>query len=153
MRNPSSPVCLRLPVPDWSLFPLFAGLEAQDMAPAAPISTQSSIIRYSVRVVLVGVATLLVSTLPLWSFKNFKVPSAYVLPIAARHRSVRCGAGGRPLGGTRGRRIDLPGYAAAQPAQLSSTCATAAEGTDPVGIDQSRVLVADEAGMLRQAIV
>ena len=31
--------------------------------------------------VLVGTATLLVSTLPVWSFKNFKVPAQYVLPL------------------------------------------------------------------------
>ena len=31
--------------------------------------------------VLVGTALLLVSTLPIWSFKNFKVPSEYVLPL------------------------------------------------------------------------
>jgi CDP-diacylglycerol--serine O-phosphatidyltransferase len=31
--------------------------------------------------VLVGGAMLLVSTLPVWSFKNFKVPSNYVLPL------------------------------------------------------------------------
>ena len=30
---------------------------------------------------LVGTATLLVSTLPVWSFKNFKVPSQLVLPL------------------------------------------------------------------------
>jgi CDP-diacylglycerol--serine O-phosphatidyltransferase len=31
--------------------------------------------------VLVGTALLLVSTLPVWSFKNFKVPHEYVLPL------------------------------------------------------------------------
>jgi CDP-diacylglycerol--serine O-phosphatidyltransferase len=31
--------------------------------------------------VLIGTALLLVSSLPVWSFKNFKVPSQYVLPI------------------------------------------------------------------------
>ena len=30
---------------------------------------------------LIGTALLLVSTLPIWSFKNFKVPSEYVLPL------------------------------------------------------------------------
>ena len=30
---------------------------------------------------LAGVAVLCVSTLPIWSFKNFKVPTAAVLPI------------------------------------------------------------------------
>src|SRR6201999_3301106 len=31
--------------------------------------------------VLIGSALLLVSTLPIWSFKNFKVPAEYVLPM------------------------------------------------------------------------
>ena len=31
--------------------------------------------------VLIGTAFLLVSTLPVWSFKNFKVPHEYVLPL------------------------------------------------------------------------
>ena len=31
--------------------------------------------------VLAGTALLLVSTLPVWSFKNFKVPAEYVLPL------------------------------------------------------------------------
>jgi CDP-diacylglycerol--serine O-phosphatidyltransferase len=30
---------------------------------------------------LVGTSVLLVSTLPVWSFKNFKVPAEYVLPL------------------------------------------------------------------------
>ena len=30
---------------------------------------------------LVGTALLLVSTLPVWSFKNFKVPREYALPL------------------------------------------------------------------------
>jgi CDP-diacylglycerol--serine O-phosphatidyltransferase len=30
---------------------------------------------------LAGTAFLLVSTLPVWSFKNFKVPHEYVLPL------------------------------------------------------------------------
>jgi len=29
----------------------------------------------------VGTAALLVSSLPVWSFKNFKVPAEYVLPL------------------------------------------------------------------------
>ena len=33
-----------------------------------------------VAVVLIGSALLLVSTLPVWSFKNFKVPTRFVLP-------------------------------------------------------------------------
>jgi CDP-diacylglycerol--serine O-phosphatidyltransferase len=31
--------------------------------------------------VLLATALMLVSTLPIWSFKNFKVPSEYVLPL------------------------------------------------------------------------
>lgn len=31
--------------------------------------------------VLVGVALLCVSTLPVWSFKNFKIPTANILPL------------------------------------------------------------------------
>ncbi len=34
-----------------------------------------------VALVLVGTALLLVSTLPVWSFKNFKVPREYALPL------------------------------------------------------------------------
>jgi CDP-diacylglycerol--serine O-phosphatidyltransferase len=31
--------------------------------------------------VLIGAAFLSISTLPVWSFKNFKVPAEYVLPV------------------------------------------------------------------------
>ncbi len=62
-----------------ALFPLFVGLEAQALgwnwllaAARFPLFTAA---------VLVGTAGLLVSTLPVWSFKNFKVPSHYVLPL------------------------------------------------------------------------
>ena len=34
-----------------------------------------------VAVMLIGTSVLLVSTLPVWSFKNFKVPSEYVLAL------------------------------------------------------------------------
>jgi len=34
-----------------------------------------------VALVLIGTAILLVSTVPVWSFKNFKVPAEYVLPL------------------------------------------------------------------------
>ena len=34
-----------------------------------------------VAAVLVGSGVLLVSTLPVWSFKNFKVPTGYILPM------------------------------------------------------------------------
>ena len=61
------------------LFPLFAGLEAREWGwPRLYLVMQSPLF---CAVVLIGGATLLVSTLPVWSFKNFKVPSAYVLPL------------------------------------------------------------------------
>lgn len=61
------------------LFPLFMGLEAQEWGWPRLYAT----VHYPlfVAVVLIGAATLLVSTLPVWSFKNFKVPSALVLPL------------------------------------------------------------------------
>ena len=62
-----------------ALFPLFLGLEAKslgldgllDLALFPPFTAA----------VLIGTALLLVSTLPVWSFKNFKVPAEYVLPV------------------------------------------------------------------------
>lgn len=62
-----------------ALFPMFLGLEAEQQGwgrvwAFAHFPLVSA-------VVLVGVAMLLVSTLPVWSFKNFKVPAAYVLPL------------------------------------------------------------------------
>lgn len=61
-----------------ALFPLSLGLEGRSMGwqwleNAAHHPLLSA-------VVLVATAALLVSTLPVWSFKNFKVPSHYVLP-------------------------------------------------------------------------
>jgi CDP-diacylglycerol--serine O-phosphatidyltransferase len=62
-----------------ALFPLFLGLEAD--------KTRLIWLRESVGyplfsgTVLVAVALLCVSTLPVWSFKNFKVPTANVLPL------------------------------------------------------------------------
>jgi CDP-diacylglycerol--serine O-phosphatidyltransferase len=62
-----------------ALFPLFLGLEAQTLglnwlleAAQFPLFCAG---------VLIGTSLLLVSTLPIWSFKNFKVPSEYVLPL------------------------------------------------------------------------
>ncbi len=62
-----------------ALFPLFMGLEAQNLGWTHLLS----IVRHPLfcAVVLVGTATLLVSNLPVWSFKNFKVRSEYVLPV------------------------------------------------------------------------
>ncbi len=62
-----------------ALLPLFLWLEAQEqgwvrLADAA----QHPLF---VAVMLIGTSVLLVSTLPVWSFKNFKVPSEYVLAL------------------------------------------------------------------------
>ena len=62
-----------------ALFPLFLGLEAQAVhADWLLTIARSNIMNAGV---LIGTAVLLVSTLPVWSFKNFKVPSSYVLPL------------------------------------------------------------------------
>jgi len=62
-----------------ALFPLFVGLEADRLhlvwlraVVGFPLFTGA---------VLVAAALLCVSTLPVWSFKNFKVPTAGVLPL------------------------------------------------------------------------
>ena len=62
-----------------ALFPLFLGLEAESLG----WTWLANVARYPLfcAVVLIGTALLLVSTLPIWSFKNFKVPSEYVLPL------------------------------------------------------------------------
>jgi CDP-diacylglycerol--serine O-phosphatidyltransferase len=62
-----------------ALFPLFLGLEAREMG----WSHVLAIVAFPgvCAAVLVGTALLLVSTLPVWSFKNFKVPAEYVLPM------------------------------------------------------------------------
>jgi CDP-diacylglycerol--serine O-phosphatidyltransferase len=61
------------------LFPLFLWLEAQEQG----MDWLLAAARFPLfcGAVLVGTAMLLVSTLPVWSFKNFKVPSEYVLPL------------------------------------------------------------------------
>jgi CDP-diacylglycerol--serine O-phosphatidyltransferase len=62
-----------------ALFPLFLGLEAQDLG----LTWLQNAAHHPLlcAAVLLGTAMLLVSTLPIWSFKNFKVPSEYVLPL------------------------------------------------------------------------
>jgi CDP-diacylglycerol--serine O-phosphatidyltransferase len=62
-----------------ALFPLFLGLEAQSMG----WTWLLHVARFPLFCagVLAGTALLLVSTLPVWSFKNFKVPAEYVLPL------------------------------------------------------------------------
>lgn len=62
-----------------ALFPLFLGLEAEQHGWEAVLA----IARFPLlpALVLVGTAALSVSALPVWSFKNFKIPSQYVLPL------------------------------------------------------------------------
>jgi CDP-diacylglycerol--serine O-phosphatidyltransferase len=60
------------------LFPLFLGLEANTLG--WPWLVQVARFPLLCAAVLIGTALLLVSTLPVWSFKNFKVPAEYVLP-------------------------------------------------------------------------
>jgi CDP-diacylglycerol--serine O-phosphatidyltransferase len=62
-----------------ALFPLFLGLEGSSLG----LEWLSESARYPLlcAAVLIGTAVLMVSTLPIWSFKNFKVPSEYVLPL------------------------------------------------------------------------
>ena len=61
------------------MFPLFLGLEGQSLGWDWLVAFSQS--PFFVGPMLVGTALLLVSTLPIWSFKNFKVPSGYVLPL------------------------------------------------------------------------
>ena len=60
------------------LFPLFVGLEAKSLGWDGLLAMA----KYPLlpAIVLMGTALLLVSTLPVWSFKNFKIPSQFVLP-------------------------------------------------------------------------
>jgi CDP-diacylglycerol--serine O-phosphatidyltransferase len=62
-----------------ALFPLFVGLEA-DRLHLVWLREMVGFPLFS-GAVLVGVALLCVSTLPVWSFKNFKIPTANVLPL------------------------------------------------------------------------
>jgi CDP-diacylglycerol--serine O-phosphatidyltransferase len=61
------------------LFPLFLGLEGRVME----WQWLEAFARHPMvsAISLIGTAALLVSTLPVWSFKNFKVPTPYVLPL------------------------------------------------------------------------
>jgi CDP-diacylglycerol--serine O-phosphatidyltransferase len=61
------------------LFPLFLGLEGQAMGWDWLVAVSQ--FPPFVAAMLVGTALLLVSTLPVWSFKNFKVPSGFALPL------------------------------------------------------------------------
>ncbi|MBV9249957.1 MAG: phosphatidylcholine/phosphatidylserine synthase [Acetobacteraceae bacterium] len=62
-----------------ALFPLFLGLEAKSLGWSTLLAVTHSPLFCAL--VLAGTALLLVSTIPVWSFKNFKVPSEYVLPL------------------------------------------------------------------------
>jgi CDP-diacylglycerol--serine O-phosphatidyltransferase len=62
-----------------ALLPLIIGLEAQHVGADWLLSAISSPIVCGP--VLVGAGLLCISTLPIWSFKNFKVPAEYVLPL------------------------------------------------------------------------
>ena len=62
-----------------ALFPLFVGLEAQSLG--WDWLLQASQFPVFCALLLIGTALLLVCTLPIWSFKNFKIPSEYVLPL------------------------------------------------------------------------
>ncbi len=62
-----------------ALFPLFLGLEGQDLGLPWLVAIARNPLFCAT--VLTGAALLLVSTLPVWSFKNFKVPKNLVLPL------------------------------------------------------------------------
>lgn len=61
------------------LFPVFLGLEAQKLQWDFLIEIAHS--QILTLVMLVTTSFLLVSTIPIWSFKNFKIPTTYVLPL------------------------------------------------------------------------
>ncbi len=62
-----------------ALFPLFVGLEADKIH----LIWLRSVVGFPLFTggILAGVAVLCISTLPIWSFKNFKIPTAAVLPL------------------------------------------------------------------------
>jgi CDP-diacylglycerol--serine O-phosphatidyltransferase len=62
-----------------ALFPIFLGLEADSLG----LESFAAISRHPLfcAPILVGTAALLVSSIPVWSFKNFKVPAEFVLPL------------------------------------------------------------------------
>ena len=62
-----------------ALFPVFLGLEAKSEG----FDQLAAITHHPLfcAPILVGTAALLVSSLPVWSFKNFKVPAEFVLPL------------------------------------------------------------------------
>jgi CDP-diacylglycerol--serine O-phosphatidyltransferase len=62
-----------------ALLPVFLGLEGNALGVGWLVGAARSPALCAP--VLVGTALLCVSTLPIWSFKNFKVPAQYVLPV------------------------------------------------------------------------
>nr|WP_237938322.1 phosphatidylcholine/phosphatidylserine synthase [Acetobacter senegalensis] len=62
-----------------ALFPLFLGLEAEKLD--IVWLYKFTRLAYLPSFTLISTAFLLVSTLPVWSFKNFKVPAHFVLPV------------------------------------------------------------------------
>ena len=62
-----------------TLFPLFTGLEAHRLGQSWLYTLVHDPI--TVAVCEIGSAALLVSNLPVWSFKNFRVPAEFVLPL------------------------------------------------------------------------
>ncbi len=62
-----------------ALLPLFVGLWAKSMGWDWLVAVAAFPLVGAA--MLIGTALLLVSTLPVWSFKNFKVPAEYVLPV------------------------------------------------------------------------
>jgi CDP-diacylglycerol--serine O-phosphatidyltransferase len=62
-----------------ALFPIFLGLEAKSQGfDMISIATHHPLFCAPI---LIGTSALLVSSLPVWSFKNFKVPAEFVLPL------------------------------------------------------------------------
>ncbi len=62
-----------------ALLPLFLGLEAREQGWHWLLAIAGHPL--FVATMLVGPALLAISTLPVWSFKNFKIPAQYVLPM------------------------------------------------------------------------
>jgi CDP-diacylglycerol--serine O-phosphatidyltransferase len=62
-----------------AMFPLFLGLEAQSSGWDWLLATAK--FPPFCALVLIGTGILLVSTLPVWNFKNFKVPAQFILPL------------------------------------------------------------------------
>ena len=85
-----------------ALFPLFLGLEANHLGLGWLVTVSRNPLFCAL--VLVGTALLCVSTLPVWSFKNFKVPAEYVLPLLLGVGVLRRGVGRRAMGGAGGGR-------------------------------------------------